>query len=228
MVSCTNRLFWLTFYFPRRFFCNDEISQSVFRLLKKTAEDGKIPERGEIIKEVGNAAKGFIRDPVGSVRRGFQREKLFREAHKDFAGVDAPGKMQVTKTAMKSGSKKMAEFAKNNPDAVRSLVVNTGGFTGSVIGGVAGGKAGQLAGDYLGARIVRKGVTDLEATRNAIRNLNTDKAFKDLNPLIKLKKTIGASLSELKLMEESGRLADDLVDDCAGWAVGNATAETIG
>lgn len=200
--------------------------QALAGLARKTLEAGEIPSRGDIAAAAGVLAKDFIKNPLGFIREGNQREKLVRRVLRA-AGVEVPSKPEIAIKAFKKASQKLAKYAKNNPQAVEDLIVNTGGLAGSVAGAVTAGPVGQIAGDLSGALAVRKGFTDYKALQIARQKLRADQAFKSANILQKLKMLKGQTLAELKDAKLQEAIRDNRIGDVSGWAIGNAVANSL-
>jgi hypothetical protein len=204
----------------------DQIEQGLLNLAEDTLTRGAIPSRTKIASELGRITGGFIKNPVKAIKEGVQREKLMREYLTSKTGVELPSKLSLVGQGMKKGAGKLKNYTTDylsDPAKAKDLAVNTSGYIGSKIGAV-GGLPGQLAGDFLGAATMRKALVDVDATKNALRKLRTTQAFKEASKLDKIKQLQGASIHELKLMQQD--IKATYKDDIAGWAVGNSFAET--
>jgi hypothetical protein len=104
------------------------------------------------------------------------------------------------------------------------MLVNTGGLIGSIKGAAIGGKIGSLAGDWAGAATARKGLDDLEATRNAFKirnNPNFQKQPLNVKARILSKRASGYAKANKKGFNS------ELKQDTIGWGIGNSSADVL-
>lgn len=200
---------------------NQRVNQLVTNLAKKTIDTAELPTNKELLVVGREIAKDFVRNPVKAIKEGRERELLVKGLIKASTGKTLPTNTQLIKEGFSNG----IDAIKKNEELQKDLIVNTGGVIGSTIGSVAG-LPGQLAGDLIGAATVRKAVTDITVTKNAITKARTDAVFNSLSSFDKFKKVREISLKELKDLAEQGKLTDDIIADTSGWAVGNTIAES--
>jgi hypothetical protein len=168
--------------------------------------------------------RDFFANPGETIKRGWARERAFREAYKLSSGRVAPTKVQAVTSLAQKSTEGVAKLLKDNAE---DLIVNTGGLAGSIVGGAAtGGLGGQLAGDLAGAGVARKGVMDFRATKEAYRTLSATEEFKSASLIHRMKAVRDEALKNLT--RQSGRNEIDIANDAAGWVVGNTTANVSG
>jgi hypothetical protein len=99
----------------------------------------------------------------------------------------------------------------------KDLMVNTGGLVGSVAGG-SGGVPGTLAGDWLGARMARKGLDDIEALGKAMKIRNNPNFQR-----LPLRQRLSIVQRRAKGFAK-GNHTNELLPDTVGWGIGNGSA----
>ena len=199
-----------------------DIDKKLVALALQTSKTKTLPTNSELLPVLGTIAKDIITNPKQAVARGLARERLVKEVLAS-QNIQVLPKTELILQGGKEASNAMANYVKNNK---KDLAVNTVGTAASFLGASTGIPGAKYAGDLGGALVTRKAIQDVTATKNAIRKLRTDVAFKEASSLDKLKQLRNQSLSELKEMIERGDIKKDKIDDVGGFLVGNAVAES--
>jgi hypothetical protein len=165
----------------------------------------KLPSKGRILASIG---KDFLGNPAKAIKEGFARDRAAVKAYQAATGRGRLGALlPVVKAGYQGGGK--------------DLIVNTGGYGGSVIGANIGALPGALAGDYFGARIVRRGLEDLEAGYRGIKKARQSPDFISQSIPDKIR-TVGKAIQEAR-----PKKTPELTEDTVGWAIGNSAANAL-
>lgn len=187
-------------------------------ILGRLIKTKTLPSNSEILGSVGNLLKKAKINPVKAIKDGIARDKYAIEAMKSATGMTRKQVATQLGTALAKGVYK---------GGGKDLAVNTGGLLGS-IGGKAGGLTGQLAGDWGGAAITRKALDDTEALTRTIKQAkkyNKNSHYQAL-PSVKKAEVLRRTLIK-QANQTKTRFKEDIKNDTLGWAIGNASAETL-
>lgn len=202
---------------------NPELDKEIMQSAATAMTTGDLPSRQQLTSMMARSVQGFLADPIGEVKRGFEREAIAREAFKARFGEDAPSKAQVAKQALKAGGEKVKDLV-IDPETV----VLAGGVAGGMIGGSVAGPAGALVGDLAGGLAARKVTEFAGKVKKQMDSINeaAPEFESDMGKLEKISKSVGGALSEMKKPETQMEMEDNLVGDASGWAIGNAVGKT--
>lgn len=221
---------------------------------QKLIQTGELPSRQETAQlaaeQTGSYVKDLIRNPKTTIQRGFEREnRILKELNDELAPPPiTKGKVigKLVEPAKQTFTDKINAF-KDNPaeflrselaqtkqiatsDMAENLYINSGGLVGSMLGGTLG-PGGALAGDLIGARVIRRGVTDTKAFVQAVKNRNQLPELEPefgVNPKVQ---KFGQIVEDAKQrveaeLQEKGR--QGVFDDVGGWSMGNLAGSAIG
>jgi hypothetical protein len=170
----------------------------------------KLPLRKDILGSTGRFLKDVVRHPIKTIKTGIANDLAANRLMKATTQLGRVGAMKKIAPAVATGVYK---------GGGKDVLIGTGGFVGS--GLVPGGPVGALAGDYIGARIVRKGLEDIEALAKA-RRIRSNVNFQNLS-----KQQQRAIIAKRMRGYARGNINNELLEDTVGWGIGNGSASAL-
>jgi hypothetical protein len=193
----------------------NNIATNQSTIIGRTLTNRQLPGKREILQSASNGIKSFVKNPIQAVKSGLARDKLAVQKWGYHTGQTRG------QTAINLGKSIASGVYKGGG---KDMLVNTGGLIGSIKGAAIGGKIGSLAGDWAGAATARKGLDDLEATRNAFKirnNPNFQKQPLNVKARILSKRASGYAKANKKGFNS------ELKQDTIGWGIGNSSADVL-